>query len=1707
MTLSRPKKYLIKFLKIAGWIFVSFLVLFLVLSILLQFPSVQTRLVGMITSQISSRVETTVEIERVALRFPKSVGLRGIYVEDEQGDTLLYAGSLFVDIGMWGLLRNRVNANSIELSKVVANMTRLEEDTVYNFQFLIDAFAVEQEKSPDHQHNETAAEHDVPTVNVEDSEDNGWEINFKMLRLRDIRFTMNDHLSGMNMLISLNRLNADLSPADLLNEKYHTDKISISKPHIHLDFFPRSRPAPEPDKTATTPELDIHVTELNVDDLEFKLADGEGQSMLITLASLLLKPELIELHTNTIEVNSLEADQLYADFVFPSMAEQDLENEKMEIDNSVNNTPKETTGSAFEFYFSEILDWNIKAGNLSLSRSAFKMKQGETVTKNHFDPSNIDLSDINLYLSDIVVTPHHLKTSISNSSMNFSGQFRVNRLAADIDFAEESRLKNFLLETGESSLAINFFAAGNLINFTEEEVFQYPVDLNITNTHINKDLAWLAPALNDFYFNWPDNQGLKIHGDIEGKLSDITVSDFSIQGPGFFDLELRGLIQGIPNPDSIYAHIPHLILKATPASFFSNIPDSLHPEGIKLPESIEFIAEVEGDLKQFTAGFRLGTDFGDIRMEANSGPDAEGANTFEGKLQTSSFHVGQLLKMEESLPEPLALTLEANGSGLKPETMSANAMITIADLVFSGYQYDDILMNIGIQDSIASLQTAYQDEKLSLSVEAFYGIWQEVPGIVANISLAYAQLKELGFTEDNLLVKTDIFTDLSFNVDDFFSGDILITNSAIATEGEIHTIPELKIRSDALPQNYTISLRSNFANANFKGNFSPALIPEALSVHFSHYYQLSMMDTLQADTLPEKQFDLNLRLLPDDIVTKVFMQDIDSYDTLNLTISYNSRIRELMADISWPGVEYGSIKLDRFVATINSDERLMTFQTTMDQLAIGDILMHEIDLTGNFRKDTMIFNFGFNDVEGNPLYGFGGRLKTPDSLFYLQLDNKGLLINGDQWNIPEENMIVFGARYLQVYRFNLESQGRLLSVNSREQDQEEFEYPILDAIFREIDLGRLTDFSGGDFPRLGGMFNGDLSLKNFFEDPAFIADLTIDNFAFGGDTIGNIILHAENPQPELYEVFASLKSPVTDLEVSGNYRTGDNAGISADANLKRLDLPSFEGLMAGALTHLEGFLSGQVELSGSISEPLVSGQINFNEASFRVPDLNTGYFLRSEQIVFDRQLIRLQNLALEDSAGRRANLNGSINFSDLNQLDFNLNLNSRNFTLMNLKSNQNDAFSGRILVDTDLTLSGSQSNPSVDGSLKLNEGSNFMFKIPQRTPEAIGDDGVVEFISFGDTLFYQMALETASRQQMMSSFEVLTATVNVELDRQAEVKIIIDEFAGDFLLIRGGGMLSLGIDRGGRISLSGRYEIAEGEYLLTFYDVIRRNFHIQSGSHIIWTGDPMNADVNITAIYTVRTNVRELLANRMAADQGQTAAMRQQFPFLVHLKMRGKLEEPQISFELDMPEEHRNALDGSVMARINQINQNESELNKQVFALLILGSFIQDNPFAALSGGDLTSTARNSASQILTQQLNRLSDRYIRGVDINVEVESFVDFEDGQGVGRTELQLEVSRDFFDDRVRVTVGGNIELEDETRRQSTPGDIAGDFTIEYLLTPGGNFRLKGFRVKNYADIFEGQVIETGVALIFSRSYNRFRDLFRKEDQTSAPENDDE
>ena len=93
------------------------------------------------------------------------------------------------------------------------------------------------------------------------------------------------------------------------------------------------------------------------------------------------------------------------------------------------------------------------------------------------------------------------------------------------------------------------------------------------------------------------------------------------------------------------------------------------------------------------------------------------------------------------------------------------------------------------------------------------------------------------------------------------------------------------------------------------------------------------------------------------------------------------------------------------------------------------------------------------------------------------------------------------------------------------------------------------------------------------------------------------------------------------------------------------------------------------------------------------------------------------------------------------------------------------------------------------------------------------------------------------------------------------------------------------------------------------------------------------------------------------------------------------------------------------------------------------------------------------------------------------------------------MNVGLSKQLFNERLKVTVGSSIGLEGTQQENQQANTIAGDVTADYLITKDGRYKLRAYRKNNYQVALQGQVIETGVAFIITMNYNKFRELFQK------------
>ncbi len=498
------------------------------------------------------------------------------------------------------------------------------------------------------------------------------------------------------------------------------------------------------------------------------------------------------------------------------------------------------------------------------------------------------------------------------------------------------------------------------------------------------------------------------------------------------------------------------------------------------------------------------------------------------------------------------------------------------------------------------------------------------------------------------------------------------------------------------------------------------------------------------------------------------------------------------------------------------------------------------------------------------------------------------------------------------------------------------------------------------------------------------------------------------------------------------------------------------------------------------------------------------------------------NFEIRDSASNTLNLNGNVTTSNFINYGFNLDVDAKNFRALNTTKKDNKIYYGQLYLTTNLHVGGTETKPIVDGSIAVNQGTNFNIVVPQQEPGVVEREGVVVFTDFdvpeNDSLFLAYdSLNTAS----IFGFDI---TTNIEIQKEAVFNIIVDVANGDFLNVQGTGQLSAGIDPSGKTTLTGTYEIEQGGYQFS-YNFIKRKFDIEKGSKIVWLGEPTNAQVDVKAIYTTNAAPLDLLEQELGVETAVSERNKylQKLPFQIHLNLSGKLMKPIIAFDIILPPGNYSIgtdVTTRVSSKLAQLRQEPSELNKQVFAVLLLNRFVGENPFQSSGEGfNAGSFAKQSVSRLMTEQLNQLAGGLIEGVDLNFDVASSDDYSTGERRSRTDLNVGLSKRLLNDRLTVTVGSNFELEGPQQSNQRGNNIAGNVAVNYQLSKSGRYMLRFYRKNDYQGVVDGYIIETGLGFIMTVDYNRIREILqakkvrkerearqaaRKETQTQGQDN---
>lgn len=687
------------------------------------------------------------------------------------------------------------------------------------------------------------------------------------------------------------------------------------------------------------------------------------------------------------------------------------------------------------------------------------------------------------------------------------------------------------------------------------------------------------------------------------------------------------------------------------------------------------------------------------------------------------------------------------------------------------------------------------------------------------------------------------------------------------------------------------------------------------------------------------------------------------------------------------------------------------------------------------------------------------------SALVIKPTTNNFILNHQHWSADTLGFVKVGNNTIQEANLTLGSANRRLSLkrlgdkknNPISIEMENFQ---LNDLFASVGAGEYLAANVGGFVRFYELRKG---------IPLFTAGLEIENIIFKEDTIGNLSVAAAR-DGLLYSANARLwgDKAVLDLFAVSDMNVS-STDVRGNINIEKIDLSKF-GKYFGNI-EANGILTGQLTFANRNGSPDVRGEILFNAVMFDYAPTQTSLKIDGQKMLLNQNNIILNSFTVKDSENNSLILNGNAelkNFDD--PIELNISGLADNFILMNSTRRNNPNFWGKVIVSSNFGITGYHNLPTITGNVKLDEGStlNMDLQAPQR---AISQRRRI-------LLFKDEYLEMALQEDAPPARERgVIVNVETEIDKDTRLVLYIDPILGGVLDVEGTGNFNVSYDQGGTFNITGAYEIIQGMYSMNIYRVINRTFSIREGSRIVWMGGPADAEADIVATHNLR-----------ASPEGIINQRGHPLPFSVNLNMHGNIAEPTFSFFLDMPINERNAYNGAVYSAISSINADESQLNMQVLSLLVAGRFL--GGYAAPSEQTpqevATREASMSAGKIFTQELNRMLERYITAANVSLDFENYGFFDrEGQMQSRSEVNIEVQREFFDNRVSVKVGEKF-LFDEAEMAEYSG-FTGDVVVEYMLTADGRFRFSGYRKSDYGILTERNATKTGLKFIFDHSYD--------------------
>lgn len=1339
-----------------------------------------------------------------------------------------------------------------------------------------------------------------------------------------------------------------------------------------------------------------------------------------------------------------------------------------------------------------------------LTDSRFRMSRDDReYVFERFDQFHFTLINLNASLENFSLIPGDIRFDITElNCLDSATGLDIQELQSRFRHTRQTMVfQNMELKAGRStvsqSMVFDFESPSSLKEFVDS----VRITANVKKSLIHsRDLAYFAPALKKY------NEYYNIEGFFEGPVNRFNVKNLRLR----FGLqsELKGYLSMYGLPDFNETFID---AKITEGRVNVNDLAPYAPEGaLKNIENFGTV-KIAGGFSGFPVDFvsnasfetRIGTFTTDINLKLPS--SALERATYSGRLKTKDFNLGIFLGDTTRL-QLLDLDGSINGRGFAREEARFYLISNIRRLGVKGYDYHNIKTDATLAEQFFNGNLTIDDPNLQFSGNLSVDLNENKQMVQVKAELSKAVLDTLKITDKPARLSSNLNVDVTGLTLDDVLGVAYLSNTHFAYNDREIFIEQANLISEKDSLTRTLKINSPVIDLEATGDFDYSVLFHDLARLYEEYKAILKNDSkeLQAFFTQEKKspkgsyylnYDINLKNI--NPLVNLFIPDFRLSVDTHVKGKYEaglSKIIQLESAFDTLSINQLSFEKNKIIidSKTRSDTALVygSYQVSSARQRLEGVpktqeLACQLDWQGN----VIDFNFDLSQAQSTNYLKTAGHVEFRTDTTLLNLKPSEFNLIDKIWSVSDQNMVILRKRNYDIRNLSFFHGDQKITVNGMISEDPKKNLFISIRNFEMETINPLIT------KKLDGIFNGFIDIKDYFGEKKINSRINIRELRINKFLVGDLIAFSEyNNDRQDFDINLGVKrNGEQTMLIAGTFNpSSDSDQLDLEANFTNANLNLIEPFYEDFIEQVKGTLDGKLDIRGRINNPVINGFGIPRQGEFTFKYLNTHYKLDG-RVEFSRNLIDFQNFKLTDSYGNSGNLNGSISHKGFKQPQYDITGEFNKFLVLNTTSKNNSLYYGTAFATGDLRIFGREKVINITANAISERGTRFF--IPLEGSEEVVQEDFINFISVKDTFALQNQQE-AKRVDLSG----INLNFDFEVTPDAYCEIIFDITAGDIIRGRGNGKINLQIDTKGDFNMFGDYEITEGAYNFTLYNIINKEFKIEPGSQISWIGDPYEAILNITANYEQLASLAPIL--RATEEEIRTNPdLSRKYPAKVLLDIQGNLSYPEISFNIDVDGYPKNttfrgaSIETMMTAFKNKLATDEQELKRQVFSLIILRNFSEENAFNV--GGSFG----KSVSEFISNQISYWVTQFDENLFIDVDLGSL----DNEAFNT--FQLRMSYSFLDGRLRITRDGGFT--DQTTGASV-ASVLGDWSVEYLLSPDGTLRAKIYNKTNFNRLNpnnQSLVTTTGFSISHTKSFDDVLQLFKKtRDKNRPPDADD-